>query len=114
MAELEGPDEDRQAAADAAEYAPGLRRIRRRRWYLWIVILIYVPVMWFTLRLTSAIGTLGSVFAGWFLLLFAVAMVTALARCPRCGNYFHVHGLTFLCLRRCLHCQLHLKADRRG
>ncbi len=111
MADRERPDNDRPV--EAVEYAPGLRRIRRRRWVLWSIILIYVPVMWFTLGLSSAFSTLGSVFAGWFILLFAAAMVTALARCPRCGNYFHVHGLTFLCLRRCLHCQLHLKADRR-
>jgi hypothetical protein len=35
-----------------------------------------------------------------------------LSKCPRCGNYFHLHGMTLLILRKCLHCQLHINADK--
>jgi hypothetical protein len=53
------------------------------------------------------------VFLLWFVIMFTIALVAAVARCPRCGNYFHVHGMTLLYLRKCLHCQLHLTADKR-
>jgi hypothetical protein len=97
-----------------AEIGPGLKKIRRRRWCLWAVILIYLPAMWVTLRLSSSMHAVGVVFGVWFVLLFTAAVVVAVARCPRCGNYFHMHGMTFLCLRKCLHCQLHLKADKKA
>jgi hypothetical protein len=34
-----------------------------------------------------------------------------LSKCPRCGNYFHLHGMTLLVLRKCLHCQLHISEN---
>jgi hypothetical protein len=95
------------------EFAPGLDLVRRRRRYLWGIILAYLPAMWVTLKLTSSLSVALAVFGVWFLLLFAAALVAASARCPRCGNTFHLHGMTFLCLRRCLHCQLHINADKR-
>jgi hypothetical protein len=101
------------AAPTVAELSPGLRRIRRRRWSLWSVILLYLPLMWSTLHISSSFPVRAAVFAGWFLLLLGTALVAALARCPACGNYFHVHGLTFLCLRQCLHCRLHVCQDKR-
>lgn len=94
------------------ELGPGLRIIRRRRWYLWGVIFIYLPLMWITLQFTSAFNPTALVFGVWFILLLVIALFAAVARCPQCGNYFHVNGMTFLCLRKCLHCQLHLTADR--
>jgi hypothetical protein len=94
------------------ELGPGLRLIRRRRWYLWAVILIYLPLMWTTLQFTAVFNATALAFAVWFVFLLVIALLAAVARCPRCGNYFHVNGMTFLCLRKCLHCQLHLTADR--
>ncbi|MBE0596424.1 MAG: hypothetical protein IH614_04060 [Desulfuromonadales bacterium] len=101
-----------EAAAEEIDLTPGLNLIRRRRWYLWAVILVYIPAMYVTLKLSSAFSTAGTVFLVWFVLLFGTAMGAAAARCPRCGNYFHMNGMTFLCLRKCLHCQLHVNADR--
>ena len=97
---------------DAAKFGPALRLIRRRRWYLWIVILAYLPAMWLTLKLMPLHKVLGSVFLVWFVLLFIAVLVSAVVRCPRCGNYFHMNGMTLLYLRKCLHCQLHINADR--
>ncbi len=98
---------------DPAEFGPGLRNIRRRRWYLWMEILIYLPGMWITMQISPTYPVLATVFAIWFILLWVVVGYSALARCPRCGNYFHMHGMTLLYLRRCLHCQLHINADRK-
>ncbi|MFA7535245.1 MAG: hypothetical protein WCY68_04080 [Desulfuromonadales bacterium] len=105
--------EDHASKSAPVPLGPGLRLIRRRRWYLWTVILVYVPMMWVTLRITSSFNGAGAVFAVWFIVLLVVALVAAVARCPRCGNYFHMNGMTFLCLRCCLHCQLHINADKR-
>ena len=104
---------DSELAARAADFEPGLRLIRRRRCYLWGVILVYLPAMWLTLKVSSSHRTAGAVFAVWFILLFVAALVSAVARCPRCGNYFHMHGMTLFYFRRCLHCQLHVNADRK-
>lgn len=92
----------------------GLRRIRFRRWCLWGVIGIYLPMMWVTLKTTRSFNICGIVFLIWFILLFAVALYSAVIRCPRCNNYFHVNGPTLLYLRKCLHCQLPVNADKKG
>lgn len=104
----------KNVTGDGAENGPGLSRIRRRRWYLWAIILLYLPAMGITRQLTPSLAPAMWVFLLWFILLFFVALVAALARCPRCGNYFHMHGMTFLLLRRCLHCQLPINADKHG
>ena len=98
---------------DPAALREGLRIIRRRRWYLWGLILVYLPVMWTTLQLTRSLQASLPVFGVWFVLLLVIMTVSAVARCPRCGNYFHLHGMTLLYLRRCLHCQLPLNADKK-
>jgi hypothetical protein len=100
--------------SEYVDLAPGLKRLRRRRWYLWSTILIYLPLMWSTLGLSSSFQVRAAVFATWFCLLLTTALIAALARCPACGNYFHVHGMTFLCLRQCLHCQLHVCRDKKS
>ncbi len=105
---------DEKQTTDPAEFGPGLRIVRRRRWYLWVVILVYVPAMWLTLKVSPTYRAVEIVFAVWFVIVFAAATYSALARCPRCGNYFHMHGMTLLFLRKCLHCQLHVCADKRA
>jgi len=97
---------------DPALIALGLARIRRRRWFLWSVIILYLPTMWTTQKITRSFNDSLPVFFIWFLVLLLVMAVSAVARCPRCGNYFHVNGITLLYLRKCLHCQLHLTADK--
>lgn len=92
----------------------GLKVIRRRRWFLWLVILGYLPLMGVTLKITGSIGGAVPVFGLWFAALLGCGLYSAYARCPRCGNYFHVHGLTLIYLRRCLHCQLPISADKKA
>ena len=99
---------------DEPDYGPGLRTIRRRRWYLWLEIIVYLPAMWTTMQIAPSYPVLATVFVIWFILLWVVVGYSALARCPRCGNYFHMHGMTLLYLRRCLHCQLKINADKKA
>jgi len=103
---------DENSTGDDTRLAAGLTLIRKRRLWLWVVIAIYMPAIWVTLRFTSAFRAVGTVFAVWLVLLIIAAFVSALAVCPRCGNYFHMHGFTLLYLRKCLHCQLHINADK--
>ena len=94
------------------EYGKALRLIRRRRSFLFGVILMYVPAMWLIHGVSPALRTMLTAFGIWVLLLVTTCLMAAICRCPRCGNYFHVHGMTMLFLRKCLHCQLHINADR--
>jgi hypothetical protein len=103
---------DTESQPTPAELATGLALIRRRRWYLWGGILIYLPALKLTMMLTPSTKVILGVVGLWLLLSFSLAFFAALARCPRCGNYFHMHGPTLLFMRKCLHCQLHLCADR--
>ena len=103
---------DPQAGAPA-DFGPGLSRVRRRRWLLWFVLVAYLPTMWTTQRITHSFQKSLPVFFGWILLLILATMISALAKCPRCGNYFHVNGMALFYLRKCLHCQLHLCEDKK-
>jgi len=104
---------DTESQPTPAELTTGLALIRRRRWYLWGAILIYLPLLKLTLTFSQSLHVALSVVGLWLLLSFSLAFFAALARCPRCGHYYHMHGPTLLFLRKCLHCQLHLCADRR-
>jgi len=98
---------------DPSVIAAGLSRIRRRRWLLWTLLILYLPSMSIAQRIAGSFQGALPVFFLWCLLLLVFMGISAVAKCPRCGNYFHVHGITLLYLRRCLHCQLHLKADKK-
>jgi hypothetical protein len=103
-----------EAAAPPKDLRPGLKKLRRRRWLLWSVLIIYLPAMWTTQRITHSFQASLPVFFAWVLLLVVAAGISATARCPRCGNYFHVNGMALLYLRKCLHCQLPVNADRKN
>jgi hypothetical protein len=98
---------------DPAVIAVGLAVIRKRRWLLWSVLIVYLPSMMWAQEVTGSFSAALPFFFGWCLLLVVCTAISATARCPRCGNYFHVNGMVLLYFRRCLHCQLHLKADKK-
>ena len=95
---------------DQATLRQGLQTVRRRRWYLWLIILVYMPLMMTAVKFFPSAAV---AFLLWCIVMVVIVGFSALARCPRCGNYFHMHGLTLLYLRKCLHCQLHVCADKR-
>ena len=102
-----------QPGEDPHEYAPGLKKIRTRRRWLWLLIIVYLPAMKLALDSPDYRFWAGAVFATWLVLLILAVGFTCVLRCPRCGQLFHTHGPTFLPLRRCLHCTLHVNADKR-
>jgi len=96
---------------DPALFTSVLKRMRRRRKYLFATVLMYVPAVVITHQIAPANSVMGTLFGVWLVFLVLFTALVAVCRCPRCGNYFHVHGMTLLILRRCLHCQLHIGSD---
>ena len=99
---------------DFSKFTLGLSKLRRRRWFLLGVILVYVPFIWLAPRLTNAGWQTDKVFIVWFLFVLVSSILVATGKCPRCGNLFHIKGLAPLYLRsRCLHCGLHITVDKK-
>ena len=92
----------------------GLTKIRKRRWILWATILIYVPGLIIALEVEASGSSLGKLFAIWIILLCVVVGLATVVKCPGCGNTYHTNGPTFLPVRRCVHCGLHLNADKKN
>ncbi|MBN2332112.1 MAG: hypothetical protein JXO49_08510 [Deltaproteobacteria bacterium] len=105
---------DEKPAKDPVDFGPGLKKIRQRRWLLWLLILIYVPAMMVALKYPGGYDMAIKVFIAWIILLCIAVWLAAVIRCPDCGNYFHTNGPTFFPARRCLHCGLHINADKKG
>jgi len=85
-----------------------MKQTRRRRKYFFSTVLLYIPAILIAYEISPTNRTMGTLFALWVVLLIIVTFLVALCKCPRCGNYFHLHGMTLLVLRKCLHCQLHI------
>ena len=103
-----------ETATDPREYRPGLKKIRSRRKVLWLVIMVYLPAMMLALDSPNYRTWVVVVFVTWIILLILAVGFACVVRCPRCGEYFHTHGPTFLPFRRCLHCALHVNSDKRA
>jgi heme A synthase len=93
---------------DPFTYIRVMKQTRRRRKYFFGTVLIYIPALLITHKISPTNRAMGTVFVIWVVLLIIVTILAALSKCPRCGNYFHMHGITLLFLRKCLHCQLHI------
>ncbi|MDD2540291.1 MAG: hypothetical protein PHH28_04510 [Desulfuromonadaceae bacterium] len=98
--------------SDPAAFGPAMRLIRRRRKYFFATVIAYMPAMWLTNKMFPSFRSMAITFGLWVSFLFITALYSAVARCPRCGQYFHMNGISLLYLRRCLHCQLHVTANR--
>jgi hypothetical protein len=90
-----------------------LARIRRRRWYLWGLILIYMPASVTTLQLTQSYKTTGILCLIWFILLCIAVTLMTCALCPGCGNKFHLRDSSLSFSRKCCHCGLHICGDKK-
>ena len=97
---------------DPVIYKNILKQTRRRRKYFFCTVLVYIPALLITYNISPTNRAMGTVFGVWVVILIIVTFLVALSKCPRCGNYFHLHGMTLLILRKCLHCQLHISTDK--
>lgn len=105
--------DDNQTPDDVAAFGPGLAEIRKRRRYFFGTVAIYIPAMWIIHSISPTYRTMGTSIGIWVVILIITMFWSAVCVCPRCGNFFHVNGMTLLYLRKCLHCQLHINADKK-
>jgi len=96
---------------DNSTYAAVMKKTRQRRKLFFGTVLAYIPAIIITHMISPTDLAMGTVFGIWVSLLIVVTFLVALSKCPGCGNYFHLHGMTLLILRKCLHCQLHINTD---
>lgn len=92
------------------EFIRSMRTLRRRRWFLWGLIIAYLPAISLALELSGSDRITAMVFGVWILLVCVAVGLAAFAPCPRCGKPFHMHGFVPVYLRRCVHCELHVTA----
>lgn len=97
---------------DQVTYTEVMKKTRRRRKYFFATVLAYIPAILITHSISPTNIAMGTVFGIWLVVLIFTTFLVTLSKCPRCGNYFHMNGLTLLILRKCLHCQLHISADK--
>jgi len=97
--------------SDNATYAAVMKKTRLRRKLFFGTVLAYLPAIIITHMISPTTMAMGTVFGIWVAMLIVVTFIVALSKCPGCGNYFHLHGMTLLVLRKCLHCQLHINTD---
>ena len=95
---------------DPVAFKQAMELIRRRRKYFFVTVIAYMPLMWLANKISPTFSSMAITFSIWVVVLFITALYSALARCPRCGHYFHMNGMSLLYLRRCLHCQHHINA----
>lgn len=109
----QGPEStDQQAEVQDPEvYRVRFADLRRRRWMFFGTVGIYIPMIWGVKQVAP--DRMFTAFGIWAAVMVVIMMYSALAVCPRCGNYFHMHGMTLLYLRKCLHCQLHMREGQR-
>ncbi|WP_432821833.1 hypothetical protein [Trichloromonas sp.] len=84
-----------------------LAGIRTRRRFLWSVFISYIPAIWFALK-TGGDGLALVVGILWLLMASAGGILVSFARCPRCGDRFHMKGISTSWGGRCVHCKLSL------
>jgi hypothetical protein len=96
---------------DPVAFRQAMDLIRRRRKYFFATIILYMPLMWVANKISPTFRSMAITFGIWVVVLFITALYSALARCPRCGHYFHMNGMSLLYLRRCLHCQQHISGS---
>jgi len=94
--------------ATASASSTGFRSLRTKRRLFWLVLIVYLPMMLVSQKLFPGKHALVTTFFLWIGMLVFSALAAALARCPACGQTFHMNGMTFLPVRRCLHCGIHI------
>jgi len=88
-----------------------LAGIRNRRRFLWTVFASYLPAIWFALKLGGD-GLAAVVAILWLLMSGVGGAMVSFAICPRCGNRFHMKGISTSWGSRCVHCKLSLSEGK--
>lgn len=86
----------------------GLKAIRSKRLQLWGVFISYLPAIGTALSVSS--GNTGPIVVAsvWIVAAGVAGARVSLSRCPRCGNLFHMRGISTSWGKTCRHCDLSL------
>ncbi len=99
-----------------AEEREGLRKIRRLRFWLWTLLLAFIPLVWLVTIFTESRSVMMVILIVWAAAVVHFAARAAFSKCPRCRNYYHATAGTpsfwNLLAQRCTHCGLPLRSDR--
>ncbi len=93
---------------DIGVIVEGVRNIRRRRNAVWILWVLFIPVMF---SIGELFGDKALTYSAplYFVLYVAAGLRMNAVRCPRCGELFHLGLSPWLAFRgRCWHCRLAL------
>ncbi|MBN2645712.1 MAG: hypothetical protein JXR59_09600 [Desulfuromonadaceae bacterium] len=94
--------------SEAKNMEEQLAVIRRKRLILWSVFISYLPAVTVALIMGGDKGaTVVAVL--WLIAAGAAGVGVSFSRCPRCGQFFHMRGVTTSWGRHCQHCNLGLK-----
>ena len=96
------------------ELHQGLKKIRQRRWFLWLLIICYLPMMMLAMRADNPQQMIIGAFVVWLVLLIVAVALLALVRCPQCGHCYHMNGYSFRPVRKCFYCGLPLNQDKKS
>lgn len=96
---------------ESPDLSTRLAEIRTRRRILWAVFASYIPAIWFALKiggdkLALIVGIL------WLIMASIGGMLVSFAICPRCGQRFHMKGISTSWGGRCVHCKLSLSKEK--
>jgi len=101
---------EQEISINPAVYETMLATIRKRRLFLWGVILVYLPAALTTLQWTQSYTLIGILFLAWLASLCIAVALVACAKCPACGNNFHMRNSALSFLPRCCHCGVGARA----
>lgn len=91
-----------------------LARIRIKLIIVFVMVLLYIPVgmviLEFEVFNDQDYYAYYSLF--WFLITFIIWTSYCFSRCPQCGKFFFFKILGWPLARECVHCGLHIKADK--
>ncbi len=92
-----------------------LSKVKRRRRFLWILTLGYLPGVALCYSLSWCRPAAFNLGASWMALIFLASVFVTFSRCPNCGDFFHWAYLWCNPLARsCRHCGLSLNAGLKG
>lgn len=89
----------------------GLKEIRRRRTIMWVVFILYLPVMVAAMFVFDE-SVIPYAAWSWMAALAVCATRVSFSKCPRCNKLFHttmIWGDPWT--RRCLHCRQSLNGQ---
>ncbi|HJV35261.1 hypothetical protein [Geomonas sp.] len=95
------------AVMDAARWTG----VRRRRWFFWGLVVVYMPAIATALHFTESMQVAGILFLSWAILLIIAVCLVATAKCPACANNFYMRNGSLSFSARCRHCGLVVRGE---